>query len=115
MIGPRTYSFQSLYKQNSIVTVSNKFKHVLLADDTDIVLPCNTTNNVENIVNIIKQDSHVVVHKYALYIFVNNNFMVFDKRKCSFVPKIAIDKHQAESTYCVIFLGEYNTLSHELF
>ena len=37
---------------NDIINISNKFKYMLLADDTNMLCSMKTADNVENIVNI---------------------------------------------------------------
>ena len=77
---------------------------MLFADD-NILFSCKTTNNVDNVVNMELNSIHkwLCTNKFPINLS-KTNFMVFNKRKGLFIPKIVID-NQAELAYCVRFLG----------
>ena len=93
---------------NDIVNVSNKFKYVLFADDTNILYSGEESETVENIVN---KELHLIyvwlcTNKLSINLS-KTNFMVFSKSKRPCIPRIHISNHQIELTDHVRFLGVF--------
>ena len=76
--------------------LKNSNNYVLFADDINILFSCETFNIVETMVNI--ELNLLFTNKLSINLS-KTNFIVFNNRKCSFIPKVDIDNHQVELTY----------------
>ena len=93
---------------NDLVNVSNKFKYVLFADDTNILFSDKEIENVQSTVNkeLDKIHGWLCTNKLSINL-TKTNFMVFSKSNKFVIPRIYIDNHLIELTDNVRFFGVF--------
>ena len=91
---------------NDLVNVSNKFKYILFADDTNILYSDKEIDNVQSTVNkeLDKIHSWLYTNKLSINL-TKTNFIVFSKSNKFVIPRLYSYNHLVKLTDNVRFLG----------